>query len=475
MAEIAIIGGGISGLALAYRLEQRLPDASIRVLERAERVGGTIGTIHRDGFRLEAGPNGFLDNNPATLQLCRDLRIHDQLIAASEAARKNRYLLLDGRLRRLPSGLVSFLTSSVLGWRAKTGLLYERFRRSPVPGSDESIDAFARRRAGDEVADVLVDAFVTGIFAGDPTLLSVQACLPRLAAYERAHGSVQRGLAAARRQRRADAAMRGEPRPGRTRMWSFREGLGFLVQALQKRLRQAPATGVAVRAVRRDGSRWLIEGTEQEWGADAVALTCPAHQQVLLLAGLDAGLAQEIAAIPYNRVAVVGLGFQRSVVPVPLDGFGYLSRQCEGREVLGVQWCSSIFPDRAPPGTVLLRAMCGGWRRPELVDWEPARLVDTVRAELAAVLGIRGTPVFQHVVRWDRAIPQYHLGHLDRVARIETLAAAHAGLYLGGNSYRGVALNDCVEQAGLLAERVAAALTGPGPAAARSSQSGMVG
>lgn len=459
MPRIVIVGGGISGLALAYRLERRLPRAAVILLEREQRVGGTIGTIARDGFRIEAGPNGFLDNNPATLQLCRQLQIDHGLITASEAARKNRYLLLGGQLRGLPSGPASFLLSKVLSWRAKKNILMERFR-PPCHASQESIDAFARRRVGDEVADTLVDPFVTGIFAGDPKRLSIEAALPRIAAYERDHGSVSRGMAAMRRQRRTEAQARGEPPPGPTRMWSYRQGLGFLVEQLSGRLRSAPVVETAARSIRRANGRWLVQGDGgQSWDADVVVLACPTHQQSNIVAELDQRLADEIAGIAYNRVAVVALGYRAADMPKPLDGFGYLTRGQEGRDVLGVQWCSTIFPERAPTGMVLMRAMCGGWRRAEMLDWDDERLVGAVRSEIGQIMGIRVAPVLQHIVRWHKAIPQYHVGHLERVARIDALVRTHAGLFLGGNGYRGIAMNDCVEQAGVLAEKVAGTLS----------------
>jgi protoporphyrinogen/coproporphyrinogen III oxidase len=454
MPRIVVIGGGISGLTLAYRLEQRLPDAEVLVLERNTRLGGSIQTLERDGFRVESGPNGFLDNKPFVASLCGELGLGDQLLPASEAAGRNRFLMLQGRLRKLPGGLLSFLGSSVIGWRAKLGLFTERFRRNqPAEPSDESIDAFARRRAGNEVADTLADAFVTGIYAGDPKLLSVRACFPRLADLERAHGSVLRGLAQDRKARRA----RGETL-GRPRMWSFAEGLTLLIDTLNRRLRHSALTGVGVRRVLRQGPGWRVEAQGRDaWDADAVVLACPAYVQAELLGDLDAGLATEIAAIPYNRVAVVALGYRTTDVPHSLDGFGYLSPQRDERDVLGVQWCSSIFPgQRAPARMVLLRAMCGGPRRADMVDWDDDQLSAAVHGELRAALGVRAAPVFRHIVRWDRAIPQYHVGHLARVARIEERRLTHPGLTLAGNAYRGVALNDCVEQAGALAERVAA-------------------
>jgi oxygen-dependent protoporphyrinogen oxidase len=457
MPRVVIVGGGISGLALAYRLVQRAPDADVIVLEQAARLGGTIGTEQRDGYRIEIGPNGFLDNKPFAIDLCRELGLGEQLISASEAARRNRYLFLGGRLHLLPNSLASFLTSDVISWRTRFLLLAERFRAARRGHGDESIDAFVRRRVGREAAETLADAFVTGIHAGDPTLLSVQAALPRLAELEREHGSVLRGMGIAARRRRAEAAARGEPRPSSARMWSFREGLSLLIDTIRQRLRFPPLTGVHVRMVRRIANNgWRVQSDGRDgWDAEVVVLTCPAYQQALQLADEDAGLAQVIHGTPYNRVAVVALGYRAADVPGQLDGFGYLSPQRERRDVLGVQYCSSIFPERAPPGLVLLRAMCGGWNRPEMLDWDDERLLSAIRAELRQAMRIEAAPVFHHIIRWQRAIPQYQLGHLERVAWIENRLSRHAGLFLGGNAYRGVALNDCIEQAGLLAERIA--------------------
>jgi protoporphyrinogen/coproporphyrinogen III oxidase len=457
--RIVIVGAGISGLSLAYRLQERMPNAEITLLEQAERPGGTTWTLREDGFQVEMGPNGFLDTKPTTVELCRSVNLGSQLVQVTEAAGKNRYLFLGDGLKSLPGGFGAILASDLLSWRGKISLLWERFRKNGSELSDESIDAFARRRAGNEAADVFADALVTGIYAGDPKLLSLPACFPRLAEMEREYGSVIKGFVAAARKRKAEARARGAPdeRPGK--MWSLPGGLRVLIDALTAQLKRAPIFGTEIRslekAVDSEVPVWRILGTGQDaWEADAVVLTCPAYNQATILAGLDAGLAEEIGGIAYNRVAVVALGYRQADVSMPLDGFGFIAPQRMRRDVLGVQWCSSIYPGRAPAGCVLLRAMCGGWHRADIVDWDDARLLQPVRAELGAAMGIRAAPIFHKIVRWHKAIPQYHLGHLERVDRIERRLERHPGLWLGGNAYRGVSLNDCTEQGIVLATQV---------------------
>ena len=472
MPRIVVVGAGISGLALAFRL--RRPDAAITVLESAPRPGGKIATENQDGlrvkdskpeafwkyclvsfFRVEVGPNGFLDSKPSTLELCRDIGVGPELIAASEASRKNRFLFFDERLQRLPGGPLGLLTTRLLSWRGKCNLIAEMFRKGRPGTDDESVAAFFHRRLGREAAMVFGDALVTGIHGGDPELLSLKAAFPRAAEMEAKHGSVIRGFMRTAKQKRRDAKARGEPPPKTGRMWSFRGGLQRMIDALVERLAVPPIYGVNVRRVERTDAGWIVHGDGQDsWPADAVVLACPAYEQATMLADLDPELANEIAGIAYNRIAVVAMGYRQADVPKIPDGFGYIAPQNTRRDLLGVQWCSAIYPDRAPPGFVLWRALCGGWNRPEIVDWDDARLLSAVRAELHLAHGVAVAPVFSRIVRWDRAIPQYHVGHLDRVARIEIGARNWDGLYLTGNAYRGVALNDCTEQAANMAERI---------------------
>ncbi len=457
--RIVIVGAGVSGLALGYRLQQRLPNAAITILEQAARPGGAAWTLRDAGFQVEMGPNGFLDTKPTTLTLCREIGLGTRLIEASEAAGKNRYLFLGDRLRPLPGGLRAFLRSDLLSWRGKISLAWERFRRGRADGGDESIDAFARRRAGPEAADVFADALVSGIYAGDPKLLSMPACFPRVAELEREYGSVIKGFSRTAKIRQAEALAKGDAyeRPGK--MWSFAGGMRVFIETLTAHLRQQPSYGVNIRALQKQGDArkplWRVQGDGRDtWDADAVVLTCPAYQQAKILADLDGDLAMQIGAILFNRIVVVALGYRKTDVPMPLDGFGFIAPQNTRRDLLGVQWCSSIYPQRAPADCVLLRAMCGGWNRPEIVDWEDARLLQALRGELRLAMNISADPMFHKIIRWDKAIPQYHLGHLDRVTWIEARLARHPGLYLGGNAYHGVSLNDCTEQGSILAERL---------------------
>jgi len=456
MPNVLIVGAGLSGLSLAFRLRRARPDVNITILERNDRPGGNIWTERSGGFQVECGPNGFLDAKPSTLKLCGDLGIADQLISASEASRKNRYLYWNGKLRALPNSLWSFITSDLLSWRGKLNLMLEKYRRrSPSAPDDESVAAFARRRAGKEAAEIFADAMVTGIHAGDPELLSVSAAFPRVTQFEREFGSVMRGFSRAARRRREEAAARGEPAPQPGRMWSFKGGLRILIEALREQAGAEIVTGVQVKRVRRDERRWIIECDGREaWSADALVLACHANEQAAQVADFDPALAEKMASIAYNPIAVVALGYRQADTPGKIDGFGYIAPQATKRDLLGVQWCSSIFPERAPGGMVLWRALCGGGSRPEMLGWDDDRLIAAVREELRIAMQVQAAPVFVRVVRWPRAIPQYNLGHRDRVAAIEEQAKLHPGLFVAGNAYHGVAMNDCTEQAEILAQRI---------------------
>lgn len=467
MHRIVVIGGGISGLATAYHVQARLPQAEAVVLEARPRLGGTIWTERRDGFQVELGPNGFLSSKPSTLRLCHALGLSGQLEPAQPAA-KRRFLFENQQLIEIPSGLGRLLFSGLLSWSALWRVFTERFRRAgPIP-PDESVYDFLVRRGNVELADLLADPLVTGIFAGDARQLSLPAAFPRLSAAEREFGSVSRGLPKLLRRARAELADLGPAVPSKQGLWSLKGGLRTLIESLAARMRTPPRLGVAVQRLttNQDAAsgrpQWTVhfDGNES-LTADAVVLTTPAPRQAALVADVDEALADLMLHIPYASIAVVALGYRQEDVPPEVrDSFGYISPQRTRRDLLGVQFCSSIFAERAPPGHVLLRALCGGWQRPESMTWEDDRLSLVARRELRFALGIGRPPMFMHICRWDPAIPQYTLGHLQRVAEIEQRARRWPGLFLGGNAYHGVALNDCTEQAEHLARQVASFLQG---------------
>ncbi len=460
MKRVVIVGAGISGLSTAYRLQTLRPEIDVTVLEADARPGGKIWTEDDKGFRVEIGPNGFLDNKPSTLRLANDLGLAGELCSASESAGRNRFLHFGNGLRKLPSSPFSFLLSPLLSWRAKLALLTERFRTAPPPAGDESIDAFARRRTNGEIAETLADALVTGIYAGDPQLLSMAACFPRIADLDRRYGSIVKGFGQEAKRKRAEAKAAGQPYKRGTKMWSFPKGLRTLVEALVEKLQRKPVLGGAIRRIEKTADSWTVHSDgSASWTGDALVLACPAYAQAELLRNLDPSLAELTGKIPYNKVAVVALGFPKSACPIQPDGFGFIAPQRLRRDVLGVQWCSSIFQGhRAPPDTVLLRGMVGGWNRADMLDWDDARLIQALRQELRIAMKIEAEPTFQKIARWPQAIPQYHVGHLDLVEKIMQQAKRHSRLYLTGNAYHGVSLNDCTEQGEILAGKIAADL-----------------
>lgn len=464
MPRVIIVGAGLTGLATAFWLLRRAPHVDVVVLEAREQAGGNVGTEEIRGFRVERGPNGFLDRTPALPRLVQALGLKDRLVAASTGSRRHRFLCVRDRLYRLPAGPLGLLTTPLLSWRGKRALLRGLWRRPRhLPEGDESVYDFVARRFGPEAADLFADALVTGIQGGDPKQLSLAACFPRLATLERQYGHVVRGWWYESRRRRRLARQQGLPPPAPPQLWSFPEGLQLLINALRNELGGRLQLGTPVTALQplpadsghASSLRWLVHSTAappQE--ADALILACPAYVQAELLIPLDGALAAEIAAIPYNRIAVVALGYRQVDCPEVPDGFGYIAPQSQGRDVLGVQWCSAIFPQRAPTGLVLWRALCGGVRRAELLEWDDNALLEAVHNEMVTVLRVQGRPVFHHIIRWPRAIPQYVLGHLDRLRRIDTVLQRWPGLFLSGNAYRGIALSDCAEEAERLVEQI---------------------
>jgi oxygen-dependent protoporphyrinogen oxidase len=449
----AIVGAGISGLATAWNLEQRSGDVAVDVWEASPHLGGTAQTIDLEGYRLETGPNGFLDSRQPTVDLCRQLGIESRLVRALPEA-KNRYIFLGDRLRRLPTGPWDFVTSDLLSWRGKVRLLAERWMKPRSDEGDESIYEFGCRRIGREATETLLDAFVTGILGGDIRELSLPASFPRMREMELKYGSLFRAMSVLSRERRRQGKEVGGPAASpQGHLTSFDGGMKTLIQSLGGQLRGRIHAQQPIRSlVRLTSGRWRLEPVGKEY--DAVTLACPGPAQADILASLDAELSREIAGIAYGKLAVVVVGYRREDIPRPIDGFGYLTPERLGRPVLGVIFSSAVFPHQAPEGCVALRAMLGGPQRPEVVDWPEGELIRAVRDDLAIALGVTAEPNFRWIYRWPRAIPQYHLGHGRRLHRIADRVSQWPGIFLTGNCYRGVAFNDCVVDATMTAEKI---------------------
>ena len=449
MKRVAVVGGGIAGLAVAHAVRRR--DAEVTVLEASSRPGGNIRSERVDGYLCEWGPNGFLDSVPETLALARDLGLAERVQRSDDRARR-RFIFRDGRLHVLPGGPAAFLRSGLLSWRGKLRIAGEPFAASR-PAGDETIHAFAARRIGREAAEVLVGSMVSGVFAGDARALSLRACFPTMWQMETDHGGLFRALLAKvrqRRVRRGDAL--GSPLGTLT---SFRDGTEELVGAAATALGPSLRLGARVTGLRRAGSCWRVEAEgDGDLEADAVVLAGPPSESARLVGDVDDPLAAELAAIPSAGLAVVALGFDESRLAAPLDGFGFLVPRGEGPRILGVLWDSSIYPGRAPSGRALLRVMIGGALDPLAVRLDDAELLAVVRRDLQATMGLSADPDFVRVFRHPLGIPQYVVGHLERLARIEERLARLPGLHVAGNGYRGVAINACVAGAGPIAERV---------------------
>ena len=450
-ARVLIVGGGLSGLALAYGLRSR--GTPVELLEAGERPGGNIQTHRREGFITEAGPNSFLDSEPTLRALAASLGIEERIRTADPSAQR-RFLYTGGQLRPLPQSPPALLRSDVLSWSAKLRLLGEPFTPR-VSAGDESLADFGRRHVGAEATRVLVDAMQTGIYAGDVEALSVAACFPRLAALEKDHRSLLLGLV---RGRKAKAALPATAPKTTGRIASFDGGLGVLVDALAQALGPALRTRARVVGLRRDGALWRVDvdesGQRSEHTAERVVLAVPADGAARLVRPLDAPLADKLEAIAYAPIAVVHLGYAPGTVPPP-DGFGFLVPAAERRRVLGVIHVSTTFPWRTEGGRVLYTCLIGGATRPDLVELSEAALVTLAREELAHMAGVHAEPVLTEAIRWKRGIPQYNRGHLGRLAAIDAELERLPGLSLVGNAYRGVGLTDCVREASARVEALA--------------------
>ncbi len=452
MASIAVIGGGVAGCTAAYRLCARGLD--VQVFEAARAPGGKLRSERAGGYLIEHGPNTLRAATPALEALVTDLGLEPARVGAAPAA-KTRYVVREGRPVALPAAPVDFLRTPLLSPAAKLRLLAEPLVPRAAPDAEESVAAFARRRLGPEVLRYAVDPFVAGIYAGDPERLSLRYAFPRLHVLEQRYGSLAAG--ALRRRTCSDCSASDK---NKSRIFSFRGGAQALPEALARALGARLHLNARVMALRPDGRRWHVEVSNGDDARasdtfDAVLYTAPLHvlRAMDLATPLDLAPLRQVAHPP---VSVVALGFRREDVAHPLDGFGVLVPAAERAfRILGTVFTSSIFPDRAPEGHVLLTTFVGGMRHPALARAGRERLIGLVRADLRRLLGTCGAPTLARCIRWPRAIPQYALGYGHVLQLIDRLEARHAGLYFAGSYRHGISVGDAAASGAEAARRIA--------------------
>lgn len=453
VSRIGVIGGGISGLACAHRLRELSSQVEVLLFEAGPRLGGVLHTERQAGFLLELSADSFITNVPWGIDLCQRLGIADQLEPTNPAERRA-LVLHGGKLLPVPVGfnllapgkLSSVLSTRLLSWRGKLRVLGEALVRRRPDDVDESLASFARRRLGTEAYEQIVQPLVAGIYTADAEQLSMSAALPRFWEMEKCHGSLLRG--AWRERKRAG---RGAEQVSGARYGLFvapRQGISTLIDALASRLRaESVQCNALVQRVRRlsDGG-WSLEFSEGRApvAVDGLVVATSAARAASLLADVDGELSAELGQIPYAGSVIALVGYQRDQIRDPLSGFGVVIPEVERRRILAISFSSNKFAGRAPPGHVLLRVFLGGAKRPDLANAPEEQLRAIVEEELRDLLGVTGAPCLFRLARWGANMPQYHVGHLERLARMDQRLAALPGLRLASSAYQGVGIPHCI-------------------------------
>lgn len=449
--RVAVLGGGAAGLAAALSVQRRALRENrlvqLRLLEAEPRLGGHVGTIREAGFLVEMGPNGFLTGLPAAEELIRYAGLDSSMIEARPVSRR-RFLALQGRLRQVPATPLHLFITRSLSLRGRVRVALEPWIPARRGDRDEeTVFEWSRRRFGSEAAEVFADAIVSGTSAGDARTVSIDAAYPVLPELERGHGSVVRGLLA---RRRTGAGL------SRPRLVTFRDGMQSVADAIGQRLGAGVSVGAAVSTLTRDGGRWIVQQTRGEpLVADQVIAALPSSRTARLLENSAPALAAQLRSIPNSSLAVVVFAWRTADLARPLDGYGYLVPSQEGLRTLGVVWESSLFPGRAPAGSVLVRVMLGGARCPEIVGLPDAELFRLAESEAVPFLQAVRPPSRAWLFRWPESIPQYLKGHRDRLAGIRQAAGALGGLELCGSSYDGLSFTSAIASGVAAANRLA--------------------
>ncbi len=468
--RVVVVGGGISGLATAHRLVELAPNVEVTLFEAAPRLGGVLETVRHGDYLLESGADNFITNVPWAIDLCRRVGLEHDLLQ-TRPGHRTAFVVRRGRLHKIPQGFIimapsrmwPIMTTGILSPLGKLRLAAEYFVPPRKEDGDESLAEFVTRRLGREAYDRLVQPLIGGIYTGDPRQLSLLATMPRFREMERKHGSMTRAML---RQMARRSKSETQSSGGRYSMFvAPREGMASLVEALAQRLpaRTICTNGRVERIERQPDGRWQVELNPgsglRSAVADAIVLATPAGAAAHLLRPLQSELADELAEIHHSSCAIVTLVYRRDQIAHPMDGFGFVVPIVEKRKILSGSFASVKYVGRAPENEVVIRVFIGGTCQSELLDLDDAQLRQLAIQELAELMGIHGTPQFDRIVRYRDTMPQYYVGHQDRVQRIAAQVAKLGGLFVTGNAYQGVGVPFCIHGGEQTAEKVVDYLT----------------
>jgi len=465
--DVIVVGSGVSGLVTAYLLARK--KHRVRVLETAPRTGGVIASERHDGMLWESGPNSAMDTTPLINELLDSLGIRAQRADALKIADR-RFIVRNGQLIPLPMSPPAFFSTPLFSAGTKLGLLREPFIARSSPEAEESVAAFVRRRLGQEFLDYAIEPFVAGVYAGNPDQLSVQAAFPKLFELEQRYGGLIRGLILGARERKRQR----EKSKNNAKSFSFNDGMQTLTNALTRGITSADGiieTSIHATAIACDAEgRWTVQGIrnngqsaeETPFRAQSVVLATPANATAELLASLKTPWADEavqaLRGISYAPVSVVISGWKRNAVTHPLDGFGFLVPRRENAQILGTLFSSSMFRHRADDAHAVLTTFIGGMRQPGLMAGDDDALQAMAESELSSLIGVQGKPLWTRISRHRQAIPQYTLGHLERLRRIDAVRTHVPGLFFCANWRGGISVNDRIKNGYLVADETGAFL-----------------
>jgi len=468
MKRLIIVGGGIAGLATAYfALEWAKKEGQnihLLLLDEKNRLGGCILTEKVDDFVIEGGPDCFLYEKPWALALCEKLGLGDRILNTNENRRT--FILSNGRLHELPEGFMlmvptsfmPFIKSPLISWPGKIRMAMDYFIPRKQSQQEESLAEFVRRRLGNEALEKIAEPLVAGIHAGTPETMGLKSTFPRFLQMEEEHGSLIRGMLARRKMALQWQKKEG---PKRTMFLTLQDGLGEWIDCLKERLGDETfcleTKVVGVEKIGEVAYRVkLSDGTFRE--ADAVVFATPSFATAKVIRGLDPKLSEILISIPYVSSATVSLAYRPGQIRRPLDAFGFIIPRTEKRKIMASTWTSVKFNHRAPKDAVLLRAFVGGANNEELVSLDDEEMLGVVREELRDIMGVEGDPILTRIYRWEKSMPQYLVGHLEKVAHIEERTDLQPGLFLTGCAYKGIGISDSVHDAEITAERALAYL-----------------